>query len=134
MNCQKKVSDFSIPAFFFCFLGPHLHHMEVPRLGVQSELQLQAYTIATATQDLSHICSLQHSSRQRQILNPLSKARDQARDLGFLVRFVSAAPRWDLLNSNIKQKVAKGKILVMPLPLLFLTLPNILVGLEGRDG
>ena len=28
---------------FFVFLGPHLWHMEVPRLGVQSELQLLAY-------------------------------------------------------------------------------------------
>ena len=24
--------------FFFVFLGPHLRHLEVPRLGVQSEL------------------------------------------------------------------------------------------------
>ena len=24
--------------FYFCFLGPHLWHMEVPRLGVESEL------------------------------------------------------------------------------------------------
>ena len=24
--------------FVFVFLGPHLQHMEVPRLGVQSEL------------------------------------------------------------------------------------------------
>ena len=24
--------------FLFGFLGPHLHHMEVPRLGVESEL------------------------------------------------------------------------------------------------
>ena len=33
----------------FCFvLGLHLRHMEVPRLGVESELQLLAYTaIAT---------------------------------------------------------------------------------------
>ena len=28
--------------FFFVFLGPHLWHMEVPRLGVESELQLLA--------------------------------------------------------------------------------------------
>ena len=28
----------------FCFLGPHLQHMEVLRLGVQLELQLPAYT------------------------------------------------------------------------------------------
>ena len=25
--------------FFFVFLGPHLGHVEVPRLGVESELQ-----------------------------------------------------------------------------------------------
>ena len=24
--------------FIFCFLGPHLQHMEVPRLGIESEL------------------------------------------------------------------------------------------------
>ena len=37
----------------FWFLGLHLWHMEVPRLGVKSELQLPAYTTATATPDLS---------------------------------------------------------------------------------
>ena len=52
--------------------------MEVPRLGVKSELQLLAYTTATATQDPSHICNLYHRSQQCQILNPLSEARDQA--------------------------------------------------------
>ena len=34
--------------FFFFFLGPYPRHMEVPRLGVQSELQLPAYATATA--------------------------------------------------------------------------------------
>ena len=52
---------------------------EVPRLGVQSELQLSAH--ATATQGLSCICDLHHSSRQRWILNPLNEARDQMRNL-----------------------------------------------------
>ena len=33
--------------FFFCLLGPHPRHMEVPRVGVKSELQLPAYTTAT---------------------------------------------------------------------------------------
>ena len=47
--------------FFFFFLGPHLRHMEVPRLEVQLELQLPAYTTATATQDPSHVCNLHHS-------------------------------------------------------------------------
>ena len=37
---------------FFVSLGPYLRHMEVPRL----ELQLPAYTTATAMQDLSCLC------------------------------------------------------------------------------
>ena len=45
--------------------------MEVPRLRVESELQLLAYPTATATQDLSHICDLHHSLQQCQILNLL---------------------------------------------------------------
>ena len=28
--------------YFFLFLQPHLQHMQIPRLGVESELQLQA--------------------------------------------------------------------------------------------
>ena len=51
--------------------------MEVPRLWIESELQLWAYTTATATRDLSHICGLHHSLWQCQILNPLSEARYQ---------------------------------------------------------
>ena len=33
--------------FILVFLGPYLRHMEVPRLGVESELQLLVYTTAT---------------------------------------------------------------------------------------
>ena len=51
--------------------------MEVPRLGVESELQLPTTATATATLDLSYTCYLHHSAQQRQILNPLSRARDQ---------------------------------------------------------
>ena len=50
--------------------------MELPRLGVQLELQLLAYATVIATPDPSHVCDLCHSSRQCWILNPLSKARD----------------------------------------------------------
>ena len=67
--------------FFFFFLGPHPRHMEVPRLGAESELQLPAYTTATAAQDLSCICNLHRSSRQLGILDPLSEARDRTRVL-----------------------------------------------------
>ena len=60
-----------------CFLGLHSQHMKVPRLGVESELQLPTYSTVTATQDPSCICNLHHSSRQCQIPDPLSKAKDQ---------------------------------------------------------
>ena len=58
-------------AFLFFFLGPHLWHMEVPRLG--------AHTTATVTAmwDPSRISHLYHSLWQLRILNLLSKARDR---------------------------------------------------------
>ena len=77
---RKREKHLHFFFFSFCFLGPHLQHMEVPRLGVQSELQLLAYTIAAATPDLSHVCNPHHGSRQRQIPNPLSESRDQTRN------------------------------------------------------
>ena len=65
--------------FLFLFLlfraAPSAY--EVPRLGVELELQLPAPATATATPDRSHISNLHHNSRQRLILNPLSKARDR---------------------------------------------------------
>ena len=57
-------------SFSFLVFRATLWHMEVPRLGVESELKLLAYTIATATSDPSHIYDLHHSSQQRAILNP----------------------------------------------------------------
>ena len=72
--------NLSLSIFFFCFfffLGPRLWHMEVPRPGVKSELQLPAYVIATTMSGPSHVCDLHCSSQQCQILDPLSDARDQ---------------------------------------------------------
>ena len=81
--------------YLFCFLGLHLKHMEVPRLGVQSELQLPAYTTATATQDPSCVCNLHPSSRQCRILNPLIEASDRTPNLMVpsRIRFHCATPR-----------------------------------------
>ena len=44
--------------FLFCFLGPHLWHMDIPRLGVKLELELPAYAAAIATRDPSRVCDL----------------------------------------------------------------------------
>ena len=66
---------------FLSFLGPHPRHMEIPRLGVRSELLLPAYARATAMPDPSRICNLHGNVRQHRILHPPSKARDQTRNL-----------------------------------------------------
>ena len=51
--------------------------MEVPWLGVESELQLPTYATTTAMWDLNHIVNPHHSSGRRGILNPLSRVRDR---------------------------------------------------------
>ena len=61
---------------FFFFFRATLQPMEVPRLGVESELQLPAYTTATTIQDPSHIFDLHYSLQQRRIPDPLREARD----------------------------------------------------------
>ena len=57
----------------FCsVLEPHLQHMEVARLGVESGATGASLPTATATPDRSRICHLCCSLWQWQILNPLS--------------------------------------------------------------
>ena len=64
--------------FFFLFRVAPTQHMEVQRLGVESERQLPAYTTDTATEtpDPSRVPNLYHSPRQCRIPNPLSEAMD----------------------------------------------------------
>ena len=83
-------------SFFLVFLGPRPWHMEVARLGVESELQLLAYVIATATPDLSHLCNPHHSSQQCQILNLLNRPGIESVSSWMLIRFISAKPRQEL--------------------------------------
>ena len=77
---------------FYFFLGLYLQHMEVPRLGVESELQLPASATATETWDPSCICDLHHSTRQyhgaRSGIKPVS--------LWILVRFITTELQWEL--------------------------------------
>ena len=65
--------------FVFVFLGPHLWPMEVPRLGVELELQLLAYITAAAMPGPSCVCDQHHSSGHCWILNARSEARDRTR-------------------------------------------------------
>ena len=61
----------------FFFLRLHPRHLEVPRLGVKSELHLPAYTTVIAMPDPSRTFDLHHSSHQRGILNLRIEARDR---------------------------------------------------------
>ena len=83
------------PLFYFYFLGLHLLHMEVTRLGVELELQQPAYATAPATLDLSCVYNLHHSSQQHRILNPLIRARDRTHNLMVptQIRFLCATMR-----------------------------------------
>ena len=82
--------------FFFKFLGPHPWHMEVPRLGVKTELQLPAFARATAMQDPSRICDLHHSLGNTRSLTHWARPGIEPEISWFLVRFVSTMPRWEL--------------------------------------
>ena len=86
--------------------------MEVPRLGVESELQLLPYTTATATRDLSHIYDLHHRWWQCQILDPRSEAGIQAETLRFLVRFITAELQGELpiLRFSLHEQQAFSKM------------------------
>ena len=69
--------------------------MEVLWLEVESELQLQAYTTATAMQDLSCICDIYHSSQQLQ--DPLTywvRPGIEHTSSQKLVGLVTAEPQW----------------------------------------
>ena len=70
--------------------------MEVPILGVKSELQLLAYATATAMQDPRCIYNLHCSSWQCQILNPLARPGIKPMSLWILVGFIATKQQWEL--------------------------------------
>ena len=70
------LSTLRVAFLLFFFLWMNLRHMEVPRLGVEWELQPLTYPTGMATPDPRYICKLHHSSQQHWILNPRSKTRD----------------------------------------------------------
>ena len=80
--------------YVYSFLGgPHSQHMEVSQLGIESELQLPAYTIGTATQYPSCVCDLHLSSLahwERSEIEPASS--------WLLVRFIN---HWAMMGTPI---------------------------------
>ena len=100
LTLGKELIDIHIFHFFFFVLGPQLQHMEVPSLGVESELKLLAiatatattYIIATATSatyTTAHINARSLTYWARPGIKPASSWMP--------VRFVSTEPRWEVL-------------------------------------
>ena len=88
LSCYFKLFLFYFLFNFFVILGPQPWHMEIPKLGVQAELQLPAYTTATATTYPSHLSDLHHSLQQHWILSP-PRPGIKPMSSGILVRFVT---------------------------------------------
>ena len=85
---KMNISSWFFLLTFFLFRATPMAY-GVPRLGVELELQLSAYTTATAILNLSRICDLSHSLYQHWILNTLSKARIWTHILWILVSFLT---------------------------------------------
>ena len=72
----------------FCFFGPYLRHMEVPRLGVDLKLQLPAYTTATAnTRSEPHLWPTSQLTAMPDP-QPLSEARIEPKSSWILAGFI----------------------------------------------
>ena len=84
--------------FFFCFLGPHSQHMEVPRLGVKSELQRwpmpQSQQHGTQASSLTYTTAHGNARSLTHCMRPgIEPATSQ-----FLVGLISTVPWWELLK------------------------------------
>ena len=128
---RHTLSSGCMPGFVLCFLfffnsGLHLQHMEVLRLGIESELQLLAYTTGTAMQNPSHICDPHHSSQQCWILNPRARPGIEPASSWMLVRCVSAKPRQELPNVSQLMLTLITEFLLFFAPLSIPSSPSFL--------
>ena len=99
--------------FFFCFLGQHPRHVEVPRLGVESELQLLAYTAATAGSNVgSNATSVTYTTAHGNNVSVTHRARPGIKRTSSwtLVWFASAVPwqerpAYEYFKQNLREIV-----------------------------
>ena len=78
----------------FCFFRAAPLAYGGSQARAESELQLPAYTTATATPDPSRAYNLHHSSWQRWILNPLSEAEDQIHNFIEMESYLASSLLW----------------------------------------
>ena len=81
-----------------------------PRLGVQPELQLPAYAIASAMPDLSRVMTYTTAHSNTRSPTPWVKPGIEPETSWFLVGFVFAAPRRELQESLCNTKLFKTSV------------------------
>ena len=79
------VVSYSVFFLFFLFLGPHLQHIEAPRQGVKSELQLEPTPQSKRQQIWGASASYTEHTERGQGLNPHS----QGHYVGFLTHWAT---------------------------------------------
>ena len=83
----QPLFSFSFFFFFFCLFAISLAApVAYGDSQARGRIGAVAYSRATATRDPSRVFNLHHSSRPRQIVNPLSKVRDRTHNLMVLSR------------------------------------------------
>ena len=107
-------SIYFVHLFAFFFLGPYLWHMEVPRLGVEWELQLPACVTAGATQDPSCICTLLRSVQQCQ------------------THWVNPHPPYQILSLLSHSRNSQATFLMMKPPSIFHSPPPAISEQQSR--
>ena len=88
-----------LTSLFFCLFYLFRavpRHMEVPSLGVESELQLPAYATVTATHDPSLVCAYTIAHSNARSLTHWTRPEIKPKSSWILVGFVTAEPRWEL--------------------------------------
>ena len=83
------IFGFLVFCLFFFFVGLHLQHMEVPRLGVQSKLRAPAYTTAAVSWDLSRVCNLTTAHSNARSLTHGARPGIKPETSWFLVGFIN---------------------------------------------
>ena len=76
------------------FLGWHLQHMEIPKLGNESEVQLPAYTTQHQIRAMSATYTAAHGNARS--LTPQTRPGIKSMSLWMLVGFVTAEPQQEL--------------------------------------
>ena len=96
---SPSLTSFLSSSFFsFVLSGPHPQHMEVPRLGVESELLLPAYATATATTDRKTSVTYTTAHSNAGSLTHWARPGIELATSWLLLRFVSSAPWWELCS------------------------------------